>query len=244
MPTPLVTQITLDQLDGDRLIQGDGRLVSAVLTADVSLVGAAVRFILSVKHGPVWQHLLTLTRTDADLTITSETADALAIAILIRGEATENLVVTGLGRPAQFDLELTPAGGQPITIQGHLQIVPSTPTASTGTVPQPVMTLHLDDADPHPQYTQPSEIDALIQAAVEDVAPAYETTFTDANLSIAGLLSVVHNLDPSPSAVAVWNPDGEIVLPDGINFVNDAAIAIDLASYQPLAGTWKVSVTI
>lgn len=165
MPTSLTTQITLDRLDGDRLIQGDGRLVSAVLSADVSLVGAAVRFILSVKHGPVWQHLLTLTRTDADLTITSETADALAIAILIRGDATENLVITGLGRPAQFDLELTPIGGQPITIQGNLQILPSTPTASTGTVPQSVMTLHLDDTDPHPQYVTAPELPGLIGGA-------------------------------------------------------------------------------
>lgn len=244
MPTPLIADKTLEQLQGDRLITGDGRNVTAIFSSSQNLIGAAVRFTLSVRAGVGWQHLLTLTRAGGGVVITSESAGQLAIAFQIAGSVTGSLNLPGIGATAQYDIEVSPVDGLPITVQGQFMIVPSTPTASTGSIPQSVLDLHLSDSDPHPQYTQPSEIDALIQAAVQDAAPAYETTFTQASLSIAGVLAVVHNLDPSPSGVAVWDSLGEVVAPDAIAFVNSAAIAIDLASYQPLQGTWKVSVTI
>lgn len=165
MSTPLITQITLDQLDGDRLYTGDGRQVTGVFSADVSLVGAAVRFVLSMRTGAGWQHLLTLTRAEGGIQVTAESAEELAIAFLLPGSLTENLSVSGLGREAQFDVEVRPVDQQPITVQGRFQIVPSTPTASTGPVARSTMDLHLEDANPHPQYVTPEELPGLIGGA-------------------------------------------------------------------------------
>ena len=244
MPTPLTTHITLDQLDGDRLYTGDGRQVTGVFSADVSLVGAAVRFVLSMRTGAGWQHLLTLTRAEGGIQVTAESAEELAIAFLLPGSLTENLSVSGMGREAQFDVEVRPVDQQPITVQGRFQIVPSTPTASTGPIARSAMELHLEDADPHPQYVRSSEIEALVQAAVENLAPAYERTFTQADLSVAGVLAVIHNLDAYPSGVVIYADSSQQIEPDLVEFVNSVAIAIHLQSFEPLPGSWKVSVTL
>jgi len=165
VPTPLIYQRTLNQLDGDRLIAGDGRLVSATITSDTSLVGAAVRFVMAMRAGTGWQHICTLTRAAAQITITSESASGLGISFVLDGDLTASLPVSGLGKEATWDLEITPVGGEPITYQGKLTIVASTPTASTGTVQRSVMDQHLLDADPHPQYVTPAELPGLIGGA-------------------------------------------------------------------------------
>lgn len=72
---------------------------------------------------------------------------------------------------------------------------------------------------------------------------SYQATFTQASLSIVGKLPVTHNLGVYPAGVEVWDASGERVDPDAIEYVSQDAIAIDLISFQPISGTWRVSIT-
>ena len=71
----------------------------------------------------------------------------------------------------------------------------------------------------------------------------YERQFTQADLSVAGLLPVNHNLGNRPSGIRVWMGTGENIEPDEIEIVTVNAIAVNLQSFQPLVGTWTVSIT-
>lgn len=71
---------------------------------------------------------------------------------------------------------------------------------------------------------------------------SYDRSFTQADLSIANILPVTHGLNTYPSAVAIWNASGESILPDRLEVLTDNAVAIDLSSFAPLAGTWRVSI--
>ncbi len=71
---------------------------------------------------------------------------------------------------------------------------------------------------------------------------SYERTFTQADLSIAGVLAAVHDLGSYPSAIALWDGVGEEVMPDRLEIVSVNAIAIHLESFTPLAGTWTLSI--
>lgn len=74
-----------------------------------------------------------------------------------------------------------------------------------------------------------------------DAGIAFERAFTNTDLTVAGVLPVVHDLNRYPSGVVVWNPSGETVAPDGVDIVSPNAIAINLESFAPLSGTWRVS---
>lgn len=74
-------------------------------------------------------------------------------------------------------------------------------------------------------------------------SPSYATTFTEASLSIAGILVVNHNLNKTPSEVAVWDSTGDKVYPDNIEVINANTIAVSLPSFRPLQGTWTIAVT-
>ena len=67
--------------------------------------------------------------------------------------------------------------------------------------------------------------------------------FTQASLSIAGLLPVVHSVDEYPSAIAIYDEFGEIVEPDYWRRVSSTAIEVSLASFVPISGTWQFSIT-
>lgn len=73
---------------------------------------------------------------------------------------------------------------------------------------------------------------------------SFERTFTQADLSIAGILPVVHGLNSYPSAVTVFDEWG-VALSSTDGWANSSvnAIAIDLSSFAPIAGTWRVSIT-
>lgn len=75
-------------------------------------------------------------------------------------------------------------------------------------------------------------------------ASSYERTFTEADLTVAGLLPVNHNLNSYPSAVGIFDGNTEQVQPDKIDILTTDSLAIDLSSYRPLIGVWTVSVVI
>lgn len=71
----------------------------------------------------------------------------------------------------------------------------------------------------------------------------FEKTFTQADLSVAGILPVNHGLSTYPSGVAVYDNTGEEINPDRVEVLTNSTIAIDLSSYSPISGTWRISIT-
>jgi hypothetical protein len=73
-------------------------------------------------------------------------------------------------------------------------------------------------------------------------ATQFEQTFTEASLSVAGVLPVIHNLNTYPSAVTVWTNTGIPLSADRVDFSGSNAIAVTLESFRPLVGTWRISI--
>lgn len=72
-------------------------------------------------------------------------------------------------------------------------------------------------------------------------AGSVEREFTQADLSIAGVLPFIHGLGSDPSGVTVYDSQGETVTPDGWQRVSTQAIAVNLVSFVPISGIWKIS---
>lgn len=73
-------------------------------------------------------------------------------------------------------------------------------------------------------------------------AADYERTFTQGDLSISGLLPVVHGLGSSPSAIAIYDPLGEPVEPDYWRVLSATTLEVSLFSFAPILGVWRLSV--
>ncbi len=71
-------------------------------------------------------------------------------------------------------------------------------------------------------------------------ADTYTQTFTDDDLT--PLLTVTHNLGKTPTAIAVKDNTGEIVVPDNIEILSDSQVAIDLTNYRPIQSEWTLSI--
>jgi hypothetical protein len=68
-----------------------------------------------------------------------------------------------------------------------------------------------------------------------------EFTFTDADLSISGILVRQHNLGRVPVAIKISDSMGDRVYPDNEPDLTPNTIAIDLVSFRPLKpGQWKL----
>lgn len=72
--------------------------------------------------------------------------------------------------------------------------------------------------------------------------PDYERTFTQADLSVAGILPVNHGLGAKPSGLSIYDGTGAQIEPDAVEAPNPNAIALNLHSYTPIAGTWSLSI--
>jgi hypothetical protein len=72
----------------------------------------------------------------------------------------------------------------------------------------------------------------------------YERTFTDSDLSIAGLLVVAHGLGTYPSAIGVWTNSGESVWIDSISYQDANTLILGLQSFRPITGSWKLSIGV
>lgn len=72
---------------------------------------------------------------------------------------------------------------------------------------------------------------------------SYEISFTQSSLTIANLLPVTHSLNSYPSGVSIWDDNNEIISPDGIDFVSVNALAVDLSSFAPISGAWRISIS-
>jgi hypothetical protein len=75
-------------------------------------------------------------------------------------------------------------------------------------------------------------------------ASQFEQAFTQIGLSALGLIVINHNLGGQPSGVTVIDETGVAVIPDYWSVQGLNAIALSVASFMPISGTWKVSIVI
>lgn len=70
-----------------------------------------------------------------------------------------------------------------------------------------------------------------------DLAPFY-LSFSQSDLSVAGVLPVTHNKGTLFPQVMVWNNEGEEINEDGVLIQGSNAAGIQLGTYTPITGTW------
>lgn len=88
-----------------------------------------------------------------------------------------------------------------------------------------------------------ARLDDRISAIEAGGGANYRQQITAANLSVAGLLPVTHNLGVIPSCVVVWDENGYLIeLLDYIQVINVNTIVINFSSFLPLTGTWQLVV--
>jgi hypothetical protein len=80
------------------------------------------------------------------------------------------------------------------------------------------------------------------QAAVNSAIAAREfsLSFTDTDLSMAGLLIVDHNLGKYPTAITVWDGTRRVMTPDWIEDPTINRTILSLEGFRPLVGTWII----
>ena len=86
----------------------------------------------------------------------------------------------------------------------------------------------------------PSDATNSIQAVLDSLKP-YTDTFVDGDLT-TGVLTVTHNKGIKGVQVAVLDNSDSYVTPDGITYVSDNEITVDLTTQGTLTGTWTVVV--
>jgi hypothetical protein len=71
---------------------------------------------------------------------------------------------------------------------------------------------------------------------------AFELDFAQSDLSIAGILPVVHNKNTLWPVVMVWDENGNQINPDGIIPQGRNAVGVVIKTYTPIVGIWKLKV--
>lgn len=64
-------------------------------------------------------------------------------------------------------------------------------------------------------------------------------TFTQADLSVAGIYPFLHGLGKIPN-IEVFDSVGGRVFPDNVIVQGLDAVGVEMATYQPLSGVWQV----
>lgn len=84
---------------------------------------------------------------------------------------------------------------------------------------------------------------AIAELASEKARKSYIRTFTHADLDVANLLVVNHQLGITPASVFIWDNNGNVVLPDEIIRNNLNILYINFTSFIPLSGTYQVVIS-
>jgi hypothetical protein len=74
---------------------------------------------------------------------------------------------------------------------------------------------------------------------INKVGALYRQTFTNANIT-AGVISITHNLANSDVDVIVYDENNKVIDPDDITATSINITTIDLTSFIPITGTWRV----
>jgi hypothetical protein len=75
-----------------------------------------------------------------------------------------------------------------------------------------------------------------------NVSDNFTLDFADSSLSVAGILVVTHGLNATPSAVTIYDASGEWIYPDKIESLTPTMAAVNLESFRPLQGNWRIVV--
>lgn len=89
---------------------------------------------------------------------------------------------------------------------------------------------------------EPDPFEPYVPPAPPTQAGTFEMTFSQSSLSISNLLPVTHDLNTYPSAIGVWDGNGELITPDEIQHQSLNSLAIDLSSFAPIQGVWTLSI--
>ena len=76
---------------------------------------------------------------------------------------------------------------------------------------------------------------------INTVGKVYRKTFITSDLSL-GVLTVTHDLGQQIVLVQVSDNTNQVLVPDSITLTNATSLAINLASYGALTGSWNVIV--
>lgn len=71
---------------------------------------------------------------------------------------------------------------------------------------------------------------------------AYQTTFSNSDLNANNILNITHGLDTNNIGVHVYNNNVLLISADNVKIVDKNSLWIDLTSFRPLTGTWKIVV--
>jgi len=86
---------------------------------------------------------------------------------------------------------------------------------------------------------------ADVKAALIELAKdiPVQKSFTQQDLSVAGVLPYVHGRDTTTPTVEVWNERGEVIYPDRVSTPSPNEIGVVLKSFEPIPGSWRVKVS-
>jgi hypothetical protein len=103
-------------------------------------------------------------------------------------------------------------------------------------------------ADQVPLNPPIAGLPATAQGAIADIQSnlvleiGRTATFTQADLSVAGIFPYTHNLDTDRPKAIVFDNTGAVIYPDEIIPQGSNAIAIHLGTYTPIVGTWTLKI--
>ena len=86
-------------------------------------------------------------------------------------------------------------------------------------------------------------LDALKELDAEKASRQFVSTFAQNNLTVNNIFIANHNLNLIPGNVTVWDNTNQRVNPDNISTIDENYVSIDLSSYAPLVGIYKVVVS-
>lgn len=123
-----------------------------------------------------------------------------------------------------------------------LQVFPGNPVSVyTGGGGGAQFASQLDIGPPIADLPGVSDVKSALIELAKDIPVT--KTFTQQDLSVAGILPYVHGRDTTTPSVEVWNDYGEPIYPDNVVIVNPNEVGIVLKSFEPIAGSWRVKVS-
>jgi hypothetical protein len=96
----------------------------------------------------------------------------------------------------------------------------------------------------NPPVTISGTNQADVQSSITSLATnmPIERTFQASDLTVAGIFPLVHNLGVPNPRVDVWNNNNVPVVPDDILSQGVNAIGVDLRTFMPIPGVWRIKV--
>jgi hypothetical protein len=84
-----------------------------------------------------------------------------------------------------------------------------------------------------------------VQQALEELTELIpsEATFTQSDLSVLGIYPYIHNKNKLDVTVQVWDGTSQLINVDEIISQGVNAIGVNLETYVPILGTWKIKVS-